>query len=377
MVRSAGCEVRRAPAGREDFRFPFCVLHLPLNSLAMTISSPRLLIIAAISCCYVYYQQNVGFSSERLEPSARKRSQITSDEAPSACLLARRHVSNATMANISISDSIEFQMILFPPSKDKYISTNIRNKGAYEPEMGEFIDRALYRTASDTDTIWAVDIGANLGFHSLHMAKMGDNVHVIAFEPAPDTRALLECSVELLNGSGSITVIPAGAADVPMVGVLSRHPDSPGMTTFKTKSDIGFPVEKLESSELSKDNEYKDNIAREGGIQLVRVQDVLEAEGVPEGRSDNLRLLKLDAEGFEIKALEGLNLTRYPFKYFTFEFFPGMLKDSAGTDPVDLLLMIKEAGYTCENHNLNTREEIQTFASSLRGRHANLFCHLK
>jgi len=268
-------------------------------------------------------------------------------------------------------------MLLFPPSKDKYISTKIRNKGAYEPEMGEFIDRALSQTASDTDTIWAVDIGANLGFHSLHMAKMGDHVHVIAFEPAPDTRALLECSVELLNGSGSITVIPAGAADKSMVGVLSRHPDSPGMTTFKTQSDIGFPVEKLESNELSNDNEYKDNIGREEGIQLVRVQDILEAQGVPEGRSHNLRLLKLDAEGFELKALDGLNLTRYPFEYFTFEFFPSMLNDSAGTDPVDLLLMVQDAGYTCENHNVNTREEMQIFASSLHGRHANLFCHLE
>jgi hypothetical protein len=217
----------------------------------------------------------------------------------------------------------------------------------------------------------------------------GHSLH-IAFEPAPDTRALLECSVALLSKPhvtshpvGSLRVIPAGASDAEAEGILSRHASSPGMTTFKTSSEITFPVEELGTSVNTYENdgpeEPKEDTGGNGSIRLVRAQDILEAEGVPEGKSNHLRLLKVDAEGFEIKALEGLNFTRFPFQFLTFEFFPAMLKDGAGgTDPVELLMLVKKSGYVCDLDHVmgDTREEMQVWAESLHNRHANLFCHL-
>ena len=82
--------------------------------------------------------------------------------------------------------------------------------------MENFISNALplnvsYAEESDlsnkgqTIRPWALDMGANIGFHSLHMAQRGANV--ISFEPAPDTFELFKCSAELLgainkNGNG-------------------------------------------------------------------------------------------------------------------------------------------------------------------------------
>jgi hypothetical protein len=176
----------------------------------------------------------------------------------SKCQYANQVVSNTTIANISLtdtfsSDTIDFQILLFSVEQDRYISSKILNTGVYEPEIKEFIARALNVPlgsngsksnskipSPETEPVWAVDIGANVGFHSLHMAKQGANV--IAFEPAPDTCALIECSVEMLKGTGSVKVIAAGASNMVTQGVLSRHPDSPGMTTFKSSSEVGFPV---------------------------------------------------------------------------------------------------------------------------------------
>ena len=209
-----------------------------------------------------------------------------------------------------------------------------------------------------------------------------------------------------------MTIIAAGASNVASQGFMSRHPKSPGMTSFHSDLDV-FPLEKVDFSHVMEEGtnenrkvgaeEEEDvdvDIDEEGeetrkesqsggveessgsstdGIQLVRVQDILEAKGVPEGRSSQLRLLKLDAEGFELKALQGLNMTRYPFQYFTFEFFPAMLRQD-DTDPVDLLVLVREAGYHCDKDGQigSTREEMNEWVGGITdNQHVNMYCEHK
>ena len=60
-----------------------------------------------------------------------------------------------------------------------------------------------------------------------------------------DEISLFKCSVELSglgtksshSSNGSIQIIPYGASDTQAMGKMSRHPKSPGMTTFQSIED--------------------------------------------------------------------------------------------------------------------------------------------
>ena len=122
---------------------------------------------------------------------------------------------------------MDFDLLVFPPHVDKVISREIVQHGTYEPEMSRFVHHAL-TTQNDSNhhPRFAVDIGANVGFHTLHMGSLGATV--VAFEPAPDTGDLLQGSLEL-NPSMSIHLVRAAASDTAGSGQLHRHPDSPGI----------------------------------------------------------------------------------------------------------------------------------------------------
>jgi len=392
----------------------------------------------------------------------KQHTEGSSSSSSSTCVQSLLQNENAILANSSLSDkSISFQILLHPITKDKYITRKILQNGVYEPDMEKFIARALplfpttlsnyndtsvalFKSTSTTTTtvtsttttvqqllrtnknqndednddsgstkkiIWAVDIGANVGFHSMHMASRGATT--ISFEPAPDTAALIKCSATQLildggdgrrggNGGngGTIHVIEVGASDIETKGKLSRHPSSPGMTTFLESNSTSFPLVELKddssndthgnannSTLLANKSSLSSSSSNTGGmIRLLRVENVLAEHGVPEGRSDALRLLKVDVEGYELRAFRGVNLTRFPFRYLTFEFFPEMIRSSSSSgndddndDAADLLMLVRDAGYICDYEKVvkgNTREMLNEWIARIRG-HVNIFCELE
>lgn len=245
---------------------------------------------------------------------------------------------------ISTATNPSFHLFTYDPTKDRYISNHlVRGKGLYEPPLTVLVQQLF--GSPDAHNYTALDLGANIGFHTLHMAARG--ARVIAFEASPDTAWLLRSSAAL-NGfltaqpssssmGGSVTLVAKGVSDESSVGRLYRFPKSPGMTSFAKSKTFDLHTAKAGS-------------ALDVDIPLVKAADELTSLGIlPNGNHNknndiHLRLIKIDVEGFELKALRGLDLTQYQADYVTLEFFPHLLT-SAGTDPTDLLVYIWSCGY--------------------------------
>lgn len=174
---------------------------------------------------------------------------------------------------------------------------------------------------------------------------------MISFEPSPDTAQLMECSASKLLDNARLINSKSSSSTNNNVGTIFRHPDSPGMTSFGGINS-SFPFEALSSNlninnnnKKKKKNMSSSNV-KVDSIRILRAEDVLVEYGLPEGRSDALILLKVDVEGFEMQAIRGVYLYRFPFQFLTFELFREVI-EAAGEDPVDLLFYVKDAGYKC------------------------------
>lgn len=264
-------------------------------------------------------------------------------------------VPSAGIETILVTSSTEPPFHIFAYAKKlDLVTQQIVENGVYEKDSTTaLIDAIVCATAAAASNnqkpLLVLDFGANIGFHSLHMASCG--AQVISFEASPDTAWLLRSSAKL-NGfwqprptpttppspdasgssSGKLTLIPKGLSNTTSTGRLSRHKQSPGMTSFVPQSTTAFDL--LAGAEGS---------ALDVDVPLVRAQDVLQALEVDPDQY-HLRFLKVDVEGFEYQALQGLDLQKYPIEYITLEFFPNLLKAN-GNDPTDVLVYIWEQGY--------------------------------
>ena len=101
---------------------------------------------------------------------------------------------------------------------------------------------------------------------------------------------------------------------------------------------------------------------------------------------EELKLLKIDVEGYELYAFRGLGLERYPFQYILFEFFPQLIQASGVSDPVEVLeFVILSNNYQCiqgwssksgfqKGKSIGeNRQELQQWANKVNS-HTNVFC---
>jgi FkbM family methyltransferase len=116
-----------------------------------------------------------------------------------------------------------------------------------------------------------VDVGANIGNHSIYAAKLLHAPKVVAFEPVALSADLFEINVAL-NGCGDRVVLHrVGLSDQPCRAspVIIQH--------------------NLGGTRLAQGD---------GPIEIVRGDDILESEAVS--------FIKIDTEGYELKVLAGL-----------------------------------------------------------------------
>ena len=198
-----------------------------------------------------------------------------------------------------------------------------------------------------------LDIGAHIGYHTLLAARLvGEEGRVFAFEPAPDTYALLRQNIAL-NGYQNIIPVPKAVSN-----------QSGQVRLFLNEYNSG------------RHNLY-DHYRQKGNY--VEVESVTLDEFFA-GQDISVDFIKMDIEGAEMAALQGMEKlirSNKNLKLIT-EFNPGFLR-SAGYSPEEFLGKLTEYGFKL--YNINSKEErIEPceLTSLLRGDNArgtvNLLC---
>ena len=162
-------------------------------------------------------------------------------------------------------------LLLVPADDSALVATMWESRGRLEPGTVKVVTVLL----QDGDTV--IDVGANIGLVTLPAARaVGPTGHVVAVEPAARIADLLGRSLFLNVGPERVTVHRLAAGSEPGTAVLHVGATA-GHSSLLPLSDSG----------------------RNEQVNVVRLDDLIES-----GR--RIRLVKIDAEGFELAVWRGM-----------------------------------------------------------------------
>ena len=218
--------------------------------------------------------------------------------------------------------AIEFVMDLdsaFPA--DKWILDAVQAGMSYEPDIGWLLMRALH--PGD----FAIDVGANVGFFTLMMAKLvGPEGKVLAVEPGPDNMKKLGSNLGLNNLVVTFEPRPLSDCEKTVNFYLSQD-DSGGHALW--------PPERWPENVRTKNANFP------AVLGPATTLDALASD------AREIRLIKLDVEGAETKVLEGaakvLDWITPPFVIAELNWF-GM--EQMGTSQEELRALMEGYGYS-------------------------------
>lgn len=194
----------------------------------------------------------------------------------------------------------------------------------------------------------AVDIGANIGFLSLLMAKcVGPTGFVRAYEPNPPVHARLANHVQE-NKLTHVDVRQCALADAPGVLKLKVLRGNLGLATLRE-------IEAGEQQQVLSEHEVQVRVGDSELADLVRASQ----EG-----TRPLRLIKIDVEGFECKVLAGLLQTLRIARPMVVTEAVDVHLRAAGASLQQLVQMMRDAGY--KGYHMHLRRTGLTSAASLR-----------
>lgn len=155
---------------------------------------------------------------------------------------------------------------------EQYIDQHCYYWGSWEPDE----TRVVVRLLRPGDTV--VDVGANAGYFTLLAANLvGPTGRVFAFEPVPPTIEKLERNVAA-SGTSCVTICPYAAAGARSAVKISRR-------------GVGH----VSGQNTMRPDANADDFWT---VDTVRIDDLVPADAP-------VRLIKLDAEGAELLALQG------------------------------------------------------------------------
>ncbi|XP_033755041.1 uncharacterized protein LOC117337990 [Pecten maximus] len=173
-------------------------------------------------------------------------------------------------------------IFIYPSENDIWVSGLIKRTGSFEAEKSNGI-AALLKADSN---LHLIDIGANIGVHTLTIAKMGRKV--IAVEALDKNVQHLCASVAAGNLQRDVTIVHNAISD--------------GHTTVKLgvdKNNMGGTYVDVDSKHIK---ELKEGRAQGtyGEVDTITMDDLVE---LPAFKNLSKVIVKMDIEGFEHKAV--------------------------------------------------------------------------
>ncbi len=193
--------------------------------------------------------------------------------------------------------------------------------------------RKLIRKSVRKD-MTVVDVGANIGIYTRFLCQVvGPSGKVIAVEPSPTNCKRLRNTVA---GFANVQVVQGAATDYN--GKIPLYLSSMVNVDHRTY-ETGEPRERIV-------------------VPAYRLDDVL-------GDFEQIHLIKMDIQGFELHALRGLEgtLEKNPAIGLIIELWPYGLR-RAGTDPKDLISFLRDRGFELrvveKNMTQDLRHEVES-----------------
>ena len=176
--------------------------------------------------------------------------------------------------------SVKFYGMQYRGTLCQYVDRQIFYFGAYSPMELSFLRRAAAILRTTRKHITFMDVGANVGQHSLFMSRHADNV--VAFEPNDEVASRFQANV-ILNGLGNIDLVRCALGSEPGEGQLGSG---------------------LEKNSGSRSLVWSLDPSKNITVPVARGDSVMEERGI-----ERVDILKIDVEGYEKNVFEGMRNT--------------------------------------------------------------------
>eukprot|EP01084_Bolivina_argentea_P180113 311168_1 len=204
-------------------------------------------------------------------------------------------LSALVQSNLSITKPISFRqhlklnksmtMMVYPPDFDVYVSKRLKNGDMWEPWTIQCIINILnscIQTYESDNKITYMDIGANIGSLLIPISKIFDNkINIIALEGSIGNSAVLKSNLILNDLNNIILYAPFAISDVWNKTVYFQ-------TVWNNKGANYVEINNKKQKGIGVETTTLDHIFDEN-IEIMK----------------NVCMIKIDVEGFEMKALRG------------------------------------------------------------------------
>ena len=179
--------------------------------------------------------------------------------------------------------SKDFYGLKYKGNLNNNIDANVFFYGAFEKPLLFFLRDTLNALITETPKAIFMDIGANVGHHSIFLSKFASQV--LAFEPYPKVNMQFKQQIAH-NSISNIQIFETGLSDRrETLNYYAPTGNNEGIGSFD-ESSIG-----------------KGNTSY-GKLELQEGDQVIESDSWK-----NIKLIKIDVEGFEKKVIKGLSRT--------------------------------------------------------------------